>query len=401
MNKKTLTALAVVFLAGSIVNDLFLIDGVSALSWAKIFFFVGSLFAFSAGISTKPLSRPEKSLLIYIFILWATTMLSSGYGPSSQTYSVLTSTLLGFLAFTLIYRSNASFNLVSQVFLGWVVASVLLGICQSFLGLGFMGDRIFLSTIIPGTFRASGLMNDPNYFALLCLSAYGLALQRRSIFLNSLLLTGVLISGSRAALLVITIIWILDFALRHKIIKTTIIFGPIFLVVFLFFGQQLWGKLPSSITMIFDLQQYTSFAVRNSLNDRMAAIFAGVTAFLDYPVFGYGAGNLVNHPDNIHGQVSHNSYIEVLAEHGVVGLLSFIILLIGFLKYALVGRISDIRWNLLNRTTNASCAIMLAAFAIMSATVVTHYSRIMFFILALAALNFRDQTPKKNADKHL
>ncbi|MDO6527444.1 O-antigen ligase family protein [Motilimonas sp. 1_MG-2023] len=149
--------------------------------------------------------------------------------------------------------------------------------------------------------------------------------------------------------------------------------------------------LPSSVAMIFNPESYGSDAERNSLGDRMLAINAernslgdrmlainaGIVAFLDRPVFGYGLESLVNHPLNLHNQMSHNTFIEILAETGVVGLVLYGGAFISVL------RLSYLYLKNVDVYFFDKIVVAFFAFNIMSLTLALYYSRILFFVFAL------------------
>lgn len=378
MAKIKLSLLSANFIALSIVNDAIIIGDNPLFSWSKLLFIVATLILLTRSFSLKMPNYVD--LFVFIFcttcIIFTVSFSDAGVGP--RFYSIATSLIIGLLSFLLISRSILEFDELRRVFVFWVIASTLLSIIQSFFGFGFLSDRIFLSTFLPGLYRASGMMSDPNYFALVCL--LGLAFSLNDSKSKQLLcFIGLLLSGSRSGLIIAAILFSISLnksKINHfLIVKYVVILFFVFLLAYMSRG---W--LPSSLSMVFDFNSYFDPSQRNSLSDRTVAIYSALEAFKGNMLFGYGIGNLVFHPSNVHAQMSHNTIIEVLSENGIVGL--FLYFMLNFSLYLYI-----VNNKSMNYKDRKFLLISFFIFHFMSMTIVVHYSRIYFFFIGLILLS--------------
>ena len=151
------------------------------------------------------------------------------------------------------------------------------------------------------------------------------------------------------------------------------------------------SEINSSSTDIADLDP--------SLLGRMSSQEIARLMFTERPVFGYGAGTYGLQVDAHQDQVPtalgrplttelapnapHNLYLELLAETGVVGLISWAIMFVGFLILGLMGIVSRPR-DPDRLLTTAVCAAIVA-WGAASITLHIAYFRTFGIILALAA----------------
>lgn len=234
-------------------------------------------------------------------------------------------------------------------------------------------------------------MSDPNYFGLICLVALSLTNSFSDKFFSKLMLViGVFLSGSRSAMLSLILLFFFKRLLNSLTIKVVIASALLF-IGFGFFLYYFSEYLPHSFAMVFDSESYGDDAERNSLQDRVIAINAAISAFYEYPLLGYGLGNLVYYPLNIHGQMSHNSYIELLAETGVLGFFSYFILVVYFLYKSKTFDFEMLKGDGRQVNLYPTSVLCLILFSIMSLTLVTYYSRIMFFVFSICFLLVREQ----------
>jgi O-antigen ligase len=321
-----------------------------------------------------------------------------GSGISDRTVSLSMSLFMGAISYLILVHSNLHWRQVVEPFGAWVAASVLLGTYQAFTGTGYIDQRVFQSILIEGTWRASGFTNDPNYFSLLCLIGLSLAfalggLSRWLLVLVAII--GVILSGSRAGIItcgVVLIIAAIGGYFSRKRMLMLVASGLLILTALV----GLRDLLPAEIAEIFNWRSYIPTNTdAPSIYYRMTTIMAALQAFTDNPVMGSGLGNFLYHPDNIHNQVSHNTVIEIAAETGLVGLYLFLVLL--WQAFRSVAEISD-------RKLQLALSLTLAAFLLMSMTLVTHYSRIFFVtlaILTITARTFSVQRPSPRTAKRV
>jgi O-antigen ligase len=376
--KKCLNLIGSFFVTGSIVNDVVVFDDYPWITYAKIMFFLGALFFITAGVKKNKISEVEIVVLLYSTLLILTNLIFSTSGFTDRSVALTMSLLMGLISFILIVRSTVDYRDLLWSFLFWVSLSVFIGFFQVANGKLFFTDRLFFSTLIPSFYRASGFMNDPNYFSLICLLGFCFSrfLSGRFVLMCKVLsIIGVFLSGSRSGLIVLILIIVVanlrDLLSIKRILLLVIIF--LFIVLNSYFLKE---YLPDSISMIFESGSYDGSVERNSLADRMAAINVGIDAFHDSPLFGYGLGNLVNHPANVHAQVSHNTFIELLAENGIFGFVLYISVFLSLVSLT----VRTLKFHSIKVID--AVIVTLVAFNLISFVLVTHYSRIMFFILA-------------------
>lgn len=388
MSQLSAKTIGIFLLTGSIVNDAFLLGEASFFTWAKLLFATGILLILFSGISTRKPSKAEYSVAIYVLLLLTITTLSNGPGLTSKSITVATSLTMGAITFTAFLRLQEKLPIIINSYVVWTCAGAILGFIQSATGKFFVAERIFPSGIIEGTYRASGLMSDPNYFALTCLLAIALGKAinlNKSIYL--LLATGVIASGSRAGMLILFAYLLIGIV---KLIprKNKLPFGLAFISIAAILSPLITGQTPEYLSMVFNPESYTQDAERNSLQDRALAISAAISAFTEYPILGYGLGNLVLHPLNFHEQVSHNSYIEIAAETGIAGLLLYGTLWIHLYRIAKykARRKTETQKN---KQPSIAAIVTFLFFSAMSLTLVTYYSRIFFFVIAVAFMLIR------------
>lgn len=382
--------IGVFFLAGSIVNDAF-VFGSESLSWAKVLFLFGLFCSLIYGIKLYPVSKQELLLFTYAFILILIAFLSSGKGMTDRTVSICVSLMIGVISFSVFTRLSFDVSYLIKSYLFWVVISVLISVVQSFFGSFYFTERVFESGLIPQLFRASGFMSDPNYFSLICLIALVLTRVVNCLFLTKVLfVVGVVLSGSRAGVLCLFIQFFFNHLVDRLTFKSFLLFIVSIFVISIVM-HLVSGYLPDSMQMIFNAESYTQDSERNSLQDRYVAILAALDAFYHFPIIGYGLGNFVYYPSNVHSQMSHNSYIEMLAEIGFVGFSLYAVLVFYFFKQSKAFNLGELKVMSGDSRVYTTSLLCLIVFSIMSLTLVTYYSRIMFFVLSISFLLVRDR----------
>lgn len=370
--------LGLLLLTGALVNDMLLIEGSTWTAMAKIMFLSGVFFLLLVGVPRGTLTRLDWAVMVYggLLILLG---LFSVQGANGGWLSISSSIVIGVIGhFVFAWSSRDRLDLVVDYYLLWVLVSVLLGVVQALTGMFYVSDRVFESILVSGLHRASGFCSDPNYFGLVCLS--GLALlpflsrgKRLKQTCLALFVVGLLLSGSRSSLLVLVSYLFARFYLESRlssVLKNTLLVLVVSLAVLSV------RFLPESVAMVFDPSAYSEDADRNSLQDRALVAWTALEVGMDSPLTGYGLGAFRAHPDNLHTQVSHNTYLELFAESGVLGLLLFMALM----AY-LVVRLRSVQWF----ERRAAMTSFVLVFCMMSLFLVTHYGRMMFFMTGVAS----------------
>jgi hypothetical protein len=242
-------------LTGSIVNDAFIINQSSFFTWAKVMFLMGFAMSLATGFSIKRITKVESWVLLHTLFLLIITLFSSGAGFTNKTSSLLISLIMGAITFLVFFRLKISTKLIVTYYIYWVLIGVVIGLIQSFFGVFFFTDRIFESGILIGTYRASGLMSDPNYFALICLLGIAFSVSINiSVLIKYVLLMGILLSGSRSGLIIGVLLFMLENisgTFSKRSILMAIGMSGIILGMLIYFSEY----LPPSISMLFGVRR--------------------------------------------------------------------------------------------------------------------------------------------------
>jgi len=232
----------------------------------------------------------------------------------------------------------------------WVIAGIVLGgVSQAVLGLAqlalshgpaaFASQRAFL--------RAYGSFDQPNpyagYLNMVLPLALGLALwtegrdRRRWSFAALLIALALLASESRGALLAGGIAVGMMLAVRYARLRAAVWLAV--LVGFLLAWAGTLGVTVGPIQHVLDSIGFSGVDFGNVTNanfsavERVAHWLAGVRMFSAHPLLGVGIGNYSAayphfHPRGWYASLehAHNYYINIAAEAGILGLVTYILL---------------------------------------------------------------------------
>lgn len=227
------------------------------------------------------------------------------------------------------------------------VYQTLSGSTYTFLGFGQYSSGV----VVPGEFtevpRPSGMVGDPNFYALALIPLIPLALHRarweRSTFARQLFLL---------AAVVIAVASVLTYSRGGYVTLAAIVAGLVIagfirfrsLIVIGLLFVLLLTVLPSNHTRRFEslLNIPASLISQEppergtvadtSVSGRLSEIMAGVYMFTDHPILGVGANNYQEHyqeyarPLGINrrtDRAAHSLYVEIAAETGIVGIIAF------------------------------------------------------------------------------
>jgi len=328
------------------------VDGLTGLILA---IYVISTTAFENFASTTWLA----SYSIYLFIFFA-LILAIMRGSVKFTYYNLITTAYGvFLALSLFwtkdfeYGSKTFYWYLTCAVLTFFVANyidseekfysvlnvyILAGIVLSFLLYIHYGWEIFsIAATSKYGIRLGGKIGNSNSigislsfavcFALLMLANFKVGMNKRIFYLGSILinLPGLLLSGSKKALFVLIFGVVFVFLTSNtdkKIIaaRTRGIFisgGLLFLIYWLLNNVAAFWYLNQRVNEMFA----TLAGEQASITDltRINMIRLSLNEFSDAPLFGNG----VAHSYVIFGTYSHNNYVEILMNTGIVGFMIF------------------------------------------------------------------------------
>jgi O-antigen ligase len=227
-----------------------------------------------------------------------------------------------------------------------IIFNIALALSQNIFADPFITERIFEHTFFVG-YRASGLMDDPNYFGLYLIIICSFLISVNSI--NDkvsnykwliLMIIGVFLSGSRSMLLVSIVLFFINFFAWNRnqsLTEVPITKLALASVAALFIIYYFREYLPSALQMIFEAEYYSIEAERNSLAHRLHSSIFAMENFLNSPVFGLGP-RLLQELDtgNSYAGNSHNSYIEILFSYGIFGILVYLLFLRRLYEFACV-----------------------------------------------------------------
>ncbi len=333
-------------------------SGLSALSHAPntigVLLALGWLGSFVGGRDPRPLLRRHRRLLLTIvaFAIWLTVTIAW----SSQPTASLAETgywWLGALAFLIVLTTVGSprdVRLIALAFLIGSVISVLIGVASGGLSPASASSAMS-QTAVNG--RLTGGGTDPNeqaagFIAAMFLSAGLFSVYRRRVARLWLLIAFLLVTigffaaQSRGGLIALVAATLATLALapeqRRRIAGLAVLVGIACAV--------LLATQPGALGRITDLGGGTSG--RNDLWRVAWQVFEA------HPVVGVGSGNFEVVESNSHyvlrpgsitriqylaeaPQVAHNTFLQLLAETGVVGLAAFLLVLSGVFRCYLLG----------------------------------------------------------------
>jgi O-antigen ligase len=266
-------------------------------------------------------------------VLWLAWMVASiAWGESTeQGLETLALMLKGFLVFLVVLEAADSYRRIIHLTLAALAGALFAVITASYAGYRFFfgGAAGELSNYMAvETTRLYGLWFDPNYFALALLALMGLALALWRTRLAppirfigvagfAAVLVGVVVSLSRAALLsalvgLVACLWVV-----RKRLRILLFAGAVVTLVLVF--------LPIGLTE--RVETLGSAKGDASLQQRGRLVRGGIEMAIDAFPFGVGLGNFFYHgPSYVreaHRLLSHNSYVDVAAEGGIIALLFF------------------------------------------------------------------------------
>ncbi len=201
-------------------------------------------------------------------------------------------------------------------------------------------------------YRIAGPIGDPNYFALILLALFPLAFERMvnekkwSLkIIASIAMTVCLLSilftysrGAFVALIVVSVVMLLRTPGRP--IYFILMGVLIFILAIQFAPPQYTERMQSLLTIVPGNTERVE--PDSSLLERYGELMIGAEMFLDHPLIGVGKGNYPDYYVEYAQKTGvspsrqvfspHNLYLEVLAEHGLLGALIFGAMLYQMLK---------------------------------------------------------------------
>lgn len=277
--------------------------------------------------------KQDKLLIYLLLVSMAGLLIRSPWSLIGETWQYVTALSMYFFASRLL-KTRKDF----------IYLFIVMSLCIS-----YMGNEAIVSVQMdpdPETnphldmnsrWQGIGYYENANEFGQLMVTTLpfllGILLIRKNIILMVMAVFMIYIqvyvmakSGSRTVMAVFGIMFILTFVLRSKgnILKKAIV-GMVIVFVLLTVLSKLPGPLRDRLNTIRDARNDESF------QGRTRSWGYGFRMLASYPITGVGKGQWHNH----HMRSSHNSYVQVMAELGPVGITLFIWVLVLSYKEAI------------------------------------------------------------------
>lgn len=252
----------------------------------------------------KRVEYPQFKLLIpFMIVVWIGMGLAGWWGGIVKAIEKLLPPLLLFVMTSGAVRSVPQLRVVAVFLIALACTLVLHGHLQLRDGVGWTG-----AIPIQGRITYSGIFNDPNDLGLLIVVAIALSMYLlgyfRSFLIRLVLLGGlgwlcygVLLTDSRGTML--ATLTVFAFYVRQRFGTSAVVIAGIAAIPVLFATTRL-AQLDSE---------------EASAEGRLDAWYEGIQLLLQYPLFGVGFSNFVDH----HYLTAHNSMVLAMSELGLVG----------------------------------------------------------------------------------
>jgi O-antigen ligase len=305
-------------------NHPLLSHNVGGITPIKVFGGLALLYAFLeiAGGEKKgfPFWTPVSKYFMALIGVFAISALLNNVSLNSEA-------LLRFVSIIIFYITTVALINSRERFIRAILLTV---VCMDIAAL-YMFREFSLYGSTYDNFRPGGILGDPNYTALNLLTmipiAYFLfkdaAEKKIKLFaVGSLVLyLGALgLSQSRGGLL--------GFAIEFLLILMAIKFRAKTIMVLGFLAIVIVSVLPIDIMHRFNLDES---GVKVSTHSRYELLITGINMFKSNPLFGVGPGKFKQISDIFNEnlskkQIAHNSYLELAAELGIMGITIFLLI---------------------------------------------------------------------------
>lgn len=275
--------------------------------------------------------RNTKGMLVLLFGGIALLSILIANNPQSIMASVVTLwlSIISYFILVMMVRDIKTLNLATMAFIAGGVMSIL---HPFVLGGGSAGGDILE--------RFGGLWGDQNEFAAMLLVLIPLSLV---LFLNMkhrlvrllllgcfvILLVGLLLTYSRGGYLsfgVMIMLAMFKFVSGKNRLKILAISVPCLIIASAIFYFTFAEEFIARMETLRFLESRESVRSEGSLNLRYQYYFEiAPKMFAEHPVFGVGFRGFMQH--NPYGQITHNTYLEVLTGTGILGFIPFMAIL--------------------------------------------------------------------------
>lgn len=301
---------------------------------------------------------------------------------------------------------------ISQFCLGYATVVLVdspkrfrLVVWAALLSIGFVACKSIVSySSMQSSARMSGASYDPNFFAIgllpfIGISFYNVNAERtRLLKLISLacfvvLTCALVITVSRGGILGLAGMALFAF-LKSKKKGISILFLAIgALILISFMPQQVWERFKQ--TKIENVEVHNS--TTESTERRLLLVKAAWSMFLDHPIFGVGVGNYYwecGSYQRVFSGRAHMTYLEIMAELGIIGFLIFLKILHSVFKA--LKKISSNSKELSSYATGLHVGLM--GFLVAALFLHSQQDKNLWFVIFMAAA--LDNIYKKQRDKN-
>jgi putative inorganic carbon (HCO3(-)) transporter len=196
-------------------------------------------------------------------------------------------------------------------------------------------------------YRLAGVLNDPNFYAQIMVVLVPIAFERlldEKPFLLKVLagwalvvcIITILYTYSRGSFLALGVVaFMVILQQRRRPFAPILLLFVLGFIVYQFMPQQYIDRIDTLLQIVPGTSN--SATLDASIQARDLTDIVGWTMFTDNPIFGVGAGNFnvrylqyalqLGMGQNVETQSAHNLYLQVAAERGILGFLSFIAIL--------------------------------------------------------------------------
>lgn len=310
--------------------DKYKIFSLSASNIFLIFLVIFSFFDFF--MKKRKIIKSNLYPFIYLFFISSMFSIFGAYDPYTSLRTMITLAGMITVVVVIINIVNSEkylFFAVKTILFSSMLVSVMALIQfvaykkynQLFWGVGGLTSTGYKFDV----FRAAGIIKDPNYLAFFLLPTIIIATyiffsepfsKRLKSYVGLVLLLNLITSiltFSRSFLLLL-IIFIVYFLIDKRKEKFLLSLFPVFIIVGYLYGSK-----------------FVNFIVSfnpGSIQMRWENISFGLRIFYQNFFVGTGLGNLKFLPENPHFAAAHNTYVQIGADTGILGLISFFLMLI-------------------------------------------------------------------------
>ena len=348
-------------------------------------------------------------LVLYGLVLLASTLVASN--PWAATWRVVDYVReLVYIALIVAYvRQRTDLQIVVRALIvaGVIPACLtiyqtLTGSANSFLGFGLYSQAIVIPGEITEVARPAGMVGDPNFYAMALIALIPLAFHRarweptvtgrQLAFLAAVLISiASIMTYSRGGYISLAAV-VLGLSVAGFIRwRSLIIVGLAFTMLLPFLPASYTGRASSLLEIPAGLISREppdrGTATDTSVSGRVSEVMAGVHMFLDNPILGVGTNNYQEHyqeysrpmgVDRRTDRAAHSLYVEIAAETGLFGIVTFAALVITlFASLRSVWRAT----NTGSELHDLALAVAVSLAALLLSSVFLHFAYPRFFMV--------------------